>query len=615
MIALMWMACQPTPSEPDPPVASSPPPPLLDPGEASVAYEISFSEAEANRTTIRATARCGASGQLTWWMATWTPGSYLIREYARHIETLEAFGPDGARRARKVSKNRWQVPCSEGDNVGVRYQLYTAEMTVRTNYVDAEMGILNGAATFLFPEDASPEQGPLDLTFLPAEGWTDVHTALLPHPSGDPHRYLAPDVDTVIDAPVVLGRPEVRSFEVAGVPHHLVTLGQAGAWDHDRAAEDVQRITETIVAFWGEVPYPEYRYLNVLGETYGGLEHDDSTLMLTSRHALSLRSDPLRWLGHVSHEFFHTWNVKRLRPTGLGPFDYEAEIYTPLLWVAEGITSYYDDLLLVRAGLMTEDEYLGRLTSNIGQVQRRPGRLVQPLADASFDAWIKHYRRDENSVNSNVSYYTKGAVVAWLLDAEIRRATSDRRSLDDLMRRMWQRSQTEDAAGFDAATFRAEAAAVAGVPLDAFFAATIDRTDELDFGGALQWWGLRFAPPSVGEGPDPTPGWLGADTTSRDGRLTVTQVLRGGPAYEAGVNAGDEIIAFDDERLTERILDTRLKQLGEGTEGTLLVARRGLLRTLPITLGAPPERSWRVQPDPGASPIANRRRRQWLALP
>lgn len=597
MVVVMLLACV-AEREIEPPIPTPRPIPA-DPGDAIATYVLRFPERQAHRVQIEATAGCPDDGALQWWMPTWTPGSYLVREFARNLEQIEGFDAQGPLRIDKISKNRWACSCTPGQPVGVRYELYARELSVRASFVDDELGVLNGAATFLFPE--LPD-GPLDVRLQLPEDWSRSETALPPHPDGPAHRYLAPDVDTLIDAPLVLGNPDVRLFDVDGVPHHLVTLGHPGPWDHERAVSDVEQLADGIVDFWGEIPYPEYWFLNVLAEVSGGLEHRDSTLMMTSRWNTARRAERLRWLGLVSHEFFHTWNVKRLQPAELARPDYERELYTPSLWIAEGVTSYYDDLLLARSGLMTEDEYLERMSSNIADVQHRPGRRVQPLSAASFDAWIKHYRRDENSVNSSVSYYTKGAVVAWLLDARIRRATQDRRSLDDLMRLARARTQGE---GYSPEAFRALASELAGVDLSAFFADTVDGTEELDFGGALQWWGLRFRPRS-----GPIAGWLGA---SVDRDLIVTEVLRDGPAWHAGLTVGDEILALDDERLSEALLDRRLAALGPGHSGQLLVARRGHLRQLGLTLGPPPQRSWALQPDPGASPIAARRRAAWLS--
>ena len=613
LAVLLVVACPstspPRETPPSAPVSTAPPRPALDPGAADAAYTVTFPEVAAHRVHVEVSARCPDTGALTWWMPTWTPGSYLIREYAQHIEQMEGLGAQGLVPVVKVAKNRWSTACSPGQPSGLRYRLYARGMSVRGSFVDAELGVLNGASTFVFPD--IDDLGVLDVTLTLPETWSQSQTALEPHPSGTPHRYLAADVDTLVDSPILLGNPDVRSFEVQGTTHHVVTLGTPGPWDHAQALEDIQRVTETQVAFWGDIPYPHYHYLVVLAERGGGLEHRNSTLMMTRRFQQTLREDRIRWLGLVSHEFFHTWNIKRLRPAGLGPFDYENEVYTPSLWIAEGFTSYYDDLLLRRAGLITEREYLDRLGANIASVRDRPGRLVQPLGEASFDAWVKHYRRNENSDNAQTSYYTKGALVAWMLDAEIRRATQDRQSLDDLMRLARSRFGN---AGYTPEAFRDLASEVSGSDLSTFFVQAVDTPGELDLGGAMQWWGLRFSSSGnkASKGDDPPVGTLGADTANRNGRLFVTKVLRDSGAWHAGLNVDDEILALDAERLTGDVLSKRLAQWGQGHTGTLLVSRRGRLLELPITLDGKPAQTWRVEADPGASPIAQRRRSTWL---
>ncbi|MEM9491014.1 MAG: PDZ domain-containing protein, partial [Myxococcota bacterium] len=322
---------------------------------------------------------------------------------------------------------------------------------------------------------------------------------------------------------------------------------------------------------------------------------------------------------------------KRLRPVELGPFDYEREVHTRALWIAEGITSYYDDLLLHRAGLMTDKEYLDKLSKLIERVETNPGSLVESLSDSSFDAWIKFYRSDENSRNSRTDYYRKGAVVGFLLDAEIRRATLDRRSLDDVMRLAYERYSGER--GFTTAEFRAVATEVAGRPLDDFFIQTVDTTEKLDYGPALEHYGLRFAEkakkggqprgrtdqgdaqtaagsPDKDDKDDEEPGYLGADVRS-DG--TIARVIRGTPAYAAGLNVSDEILAIDDYRVHGHNLDKALKRFRPGTEVTMTVARRGKLRELPLTLGEKPGETWKLELNSAALSRTSESRRRWLA--
>jgi predicted metalloprotease with PDZ domain len=333
--------------------------------------------------------------------------------------------------------------------------------------------------------------------------------------------------------------------------------------------------------------------------------------MMTSRWSTRSRSGYVGWLGLVAHEYFHAWNVKRLRPVELGPFDYEHEVYTTGLWMAEGVTSYYADLLLARAGLTTRDEFLRSTSAVIRQVQTTPGRLVQPVDAASYDAWIKSYRPDENSINTSVSYYTKGQVIGLLLDARVRAATGGARSLDDVMRLAYERFAGDR--GFSSDELVATAGEVAGVDLTDWFATALSTTDELDYDELLEWFGLRFRPPQPRtDGNGPTPGWLGLGTRTVDGRLLVTQVRRDTPGHEAGVNVEDEILALDDYRVPPDGLNARLARYRAGDRISLLVARRDRLVQLEITLGAEPLDGWTLQIDPNATPVQAGRLSGWL---
>jgi predicted metalloprotease with PDZ domain len=310
-----------------------------------------------------------------------------------------------------------------------------------------------------------------------------------------------------------------------------------------------------------------------------------------------------------------------LRPAELAAFDYEREVHTRSLWVAEGVTSYYDDLLVHRAGLATREEYLERLSKSIERLQTTPGREVQPVELASFDAWIKHYRPDEHTVNSAISYYTKGAVLAFLLDAEIRRATGGERSLDDALRLAWERfaalGEASAGGGFTREAFRQVLEETAGAALDPLLERALETTAELDYAGALEWFGLRFEEPE--EKPDrkgePPAAWLGAETAVGDGRLVVIKVPRGTPAWEAGLSPEDELLAIDGYRVPPRGLGERLQALRPGRRSTLLVARRERLVELHVTFGEEPEASWKLEPDPAATVLQTARLAAWLTGP
>jgi len=582
----------------------------------AVRYTLRFPAPHTHYVDVEAVVPVNAAATVELVMPVWTPGSYLVREYARHVEALTAEDPAGQPlRVQKTRKNRWRVDTAGAPSVTLRYRVYARQMQVQASWVDDRFAMLNGAATFMTVADGSMRPHEVRLE-LPA-GWTDAVSGLPAVPAGSgtggiaagPVRtFQAPDFDTLVDSPILAGTPTVHAFEVAGVPYVLANEGEAGVWDGSRSARDVQRIVETQVAFWGGTPYERYAFLNVLAEAGGGLEHKASTLLLTSRWRTGTREAYLGWLGLVSHEFFHAWNVKQLRPVELGPFDYDAEVYTTGLWVSEGFTDYYGDLLVRRAGLSTREEYLRELSRQITTLQATPGRLVTPLASSSFDAWVKAYRPDENTDNTTISYYTKGAVVAFLLDARIRAATAGRRSLDDVMRTAYARYS--GARGFTAEEFRRTASEVAGGDLGPWFAHAIDSTGELDYQPALEWFGLQFKEPDPPK--SPPPGWLGVQTRLDDGRLLVREVPRGTPAFDAGVNAEDEILAIDDFRVRADQWEDRLRSYPPGRRITLLVSRRDVLRRIEVTLGEEPARRWELAVRADATPEQAARLAAWL---
>jgi len=597
-------------------------------------YRAAFPERANRLLHVSAEIPTGGRDEVALWLPAWTPGSYKIRDYSRQVEGLEARSPGGAPLpVRKEGKSRWLVSCAGLASFELGYRLHCRELSVRTNYVESGFASVNGAATWIVPEGS--ERSPYDIRFLLPPEWPESETALPPHPSGEPHRYLAPDFDTLADSPILLGDLDVRRFTVRGVPHSLVSHGGEGLWDFERAADDCRRIAEVQADFWGEIPYASFRILNLLVEGSGGLEHGGSTLLMASRFDFREPKRYRDWLSLVSHELFHAWNGKRLRPAALGPFDYTQEVHTEDLWVVEGLTSYYEDLLLARAGLLDRKLYLERLSDSIAALQKTPGREVHALGATSHDAWTHHYQPDEGSKDKTISYYTKGSVVGFLLDASIRAATDGARSLDDAMRLA--ASRHSGARGYTSAEFRAACAETAGVDLAPFFAHAIDSTRELDYAPALDAMGLRFAPPkerkvdaeptgapaeAEGEGgeppedpeeePAPPTGWIGWATSLREGRIIVTEVRRGTIAYAAGFAVGDEVIAVAGYRLGSGGWDERMRQHRPGETVEVLIARRGELVTIPVTLGEEPKESWKLELRDDATAEQKARLTAWL---
>ena len=571
-----------------------------------ITYTLRFPAPHTHYVSVEASVPTAGRPQVELMMAVWTPGSYLVREFARHVEAVTARTSTGEPLAvEKSRKNRWRVSTGGADRIVVSYLVYAREMSVRTNWIEADFAILNGAPTFLTLADDDTAR-PHDVTLELPTGWSRSLTGLSSRTDRGPHAYRAADFDTLVDSPIVAGNPAVYEFVVDGTPHLLVNLGESGVWHGPQSAQDVETITREIFRMWGVMPYDRYLFLNMITEAGGGLEHRNSALLMSSRWATASRRSYLRWLGLVSHELFHAWNVKRLRPIELGPFDYENETHTESLWVVEGLTSYYGDLGVHRAGLSTVEEYLEALSRPIRGLQTTPGREVQPVAVASYDAWIKYYRADENSPNSSVSYYTKGAVIGFLLDMRIRAATEGAKTLDDVMRLAYARFS--EAHGFTPAEFRATAQEVAGMDLSAWFTWALDTTEELDYAEALDWLGLEFADQSE----DEELGWVGLVTRSPSGRLLVSQVPRDTPAHDAGFNVDDEILAIGDHRVRANQWNERITLTPPGSQISVMISRRGALRRLPVVVGTQPTNQWDLQPVEEASHAQERHRKAWL---
>jgi predicted metalloprotease with PDZ domain len=599
-----------------------------------IEYDVSFPERESHYIEVRMRIPAPASDSTDLMMPTWTPGSYLIREYARQVDRISAVAADQSQATIvKVNKNRWQIQSAQGKDIWVTYRLYCHEMSVRSNWVDRDMAILSGAATFLTIADQ--ESRIHQVRFHLPESWTRTVTSLKAV-DGSPHTYRAENFDELVDSPILCGDPVVQDFTLGGADHVLASLGDSSLWDTAKAAADVQKIVAQQQTFWGSVPYSRYCFLNVISESGGGLEHDNSTLVMTSRWNFRDKEKYEDWLSLISHEFFHTWNVRRLRPAELTRYQYETETNTRGLWIAEGITSYYEDLMLIRAGLIDQPAYLKRLSKNIEKLQTNPGRNVQSLAESSFDTWTKFYRPDENSLNTRTSYYVKGCVVAFLLDAKIRELTNDARSLDDVMRLLYQRHS--GAQGYSNADFTRITSEVAGSDLTGWLAHAVESTEELNYEQALNWFGLQFqtppkATPSGGTSekpadkgaesteskdadstPQPTKAaiWLGIQVAESGSSVTVTGVADGSPAMAAGVNVDDELLAFDGYRANSRTWKEQLRQLGVGKQVQLLISRRGRIQTLEITLAADPSLNWLLKPVAKPADAQKTRIGKWL---
>jgi predicted metalloprotease with PDZ domain len=519
-------------------------------------------------------------------MPVWTPGSYLVREYARHLQgfTADAGIGAGVDRQRlewqKLSKNHWQIQTQGHDCFTVCYQIYANELTVRTNHLDRTHGYFNGAALFCYVPGYKTVPIQVEIV-LPTADWR-IATAL-PVVAGSQTTFEAKDFDTLVDSPFEIGLHQAYEFEALGKPHRWVIWGE-GNFDVDRLIADTQKIIQVEAALFGGLPYERYLFLlHLLPQGFGGLEHKDSCSLLYQRFGFRNKDKYDRFLQLVAHEFFHLWNVKRIRPQALEQFDYEQENYTPSLWFSEGTTSYYDLLLPYRAGLYPIGTYLNSLSKEITRFLTTPGRKVQPLQESSFDAWIKLYRQDANSANSQISYYLKGEMVSLLLDLLIRDRHHNRRSLDDVMRQMWQQFGKPEI-GFTTEQLHRVIESVAEADLSEFFDCCLRRTDDLPFDEYLHPFGLHLQPDF---GSDEGVPFLGMTVKSEAGREVIKFVESESPAQVAGIDLGDELLALNGIRVTADQLTDRLRDFQPGRAIEFSVFHQDRLQTHRVTLGSP----------------------------
>jgi predicted metalloprotease with PDZ domain len=574
-----------------------------------------FFEVTMRLTNFAGPANTRKTGFIDLKMPVWTPGSYLIREYAKNVEGFSATINGQPVVAVKSKKNTWRIatnpPVETGGNgfsnptLTVHYRVYANELTVRTSFVDDEHGYVNGASMFVY-QDAL-RTIPHRLTVQPYTTFKKVTTSLPVVANADGFVFEAPNFDILVDSPIEIGNHRTFTFMASGVPH---TVAQFGAVDYNerKLSADYQKICEAAASVVGEHPGPNYTFIvHHTSPGGGGLEHLNSTSLQPGRNPYATETEYRGFLTLVAHEYFHLWNVKRIRPFALGPFDYENENYTRMLWEAEGFTSFYEDYLVRRAGFTTPEQYLGILAGDIGSIENQSGNRVQSVAEASFDAWIKYYRPNENSRNSTVSYYTKGAVLASLLNLAILDGSDGARSLDDVLRFLYQEYYKKQQRGFTDEEFKQALEQAAGHNFDAFFAKYVNGTEPIDYAPFFAPVGIRLSTTPA----SPADGFLGATTAPTGGKATVTSVRRDGPAWTDGLNVGDEIIALD----SIRVLDDPNRLLASRKPNDVvrvLINRAGILRELPIRLADNPLITYKLEPLANLNERQKRLYVQWL---
>ena len=527
----------------------------------------------------------------------WIPGSYLIREFARHITTIRAECAGKEVPLSKLDKHTWQAPAlKKAAPLTVTCEIYAWDLSVRGAHLDETHAFFNGTSVFL--RVLGQEESPCLVDIQAPQGsqskeWR-VATAMEPArgEKGAAKRhgfglYRATNYDELIDHPVEMGRFALAEFKARGVAHEIAITGRHDC-DRERLCADLKKVCEWQIRFFGE-PAPMRRYVflvTAVGDGYGGLEHRASTALLCSRNDLphagmkSVSEGYRTFLGLCSHEYFHTWNVKRIKPAAFTPYDLSSENYTRLLWAFEGITSYYDDLALLRSGVIERKDWLELTAKTLSNVQRSPGRLRQSLADSSFDAWSKFYRPDENTPNAVVSYYAKGALVALALDLTLRLETQNRVSLDDIMQALWQRNGLTGI-GLEDDDIRRLAEELSGTDLKRFFARYVHGTDELPLKSLLAKAGIKLEWEAA-----KTPA-LGVKTSSDGNELKLATVFNGSAAEAAGLSAGDILLAIDGLRATPAALDKQLDRHKAGDTVQIHAFRRDELMQFDVRLDPP----------------------------
>lgn len=455
-----------------------------------ITYRVAFPDTKGHIAAVEAVIPTDGAEATELMMPIWSPGYYRVEDYAGLVRDFTARSPGGAElEVEKPHPNRWRVKSAGLAKFTVGYRLTAQGRSVTTNWVGEDYAVLNGAPTFMTRATGGPRPHLVQIE-LPS-GWKATATPLSPDPDGKPNHYRASDYDEMVDSPIVAGNPRIHPFEVEGSRHFLVDLGDLTGWDSAKGARDLEAIVRETRRFWGFLPFEHYHFLNVFRRGGGGLEHKASTLLTSSLSRTTGPAGRFPWLSFVSHEYFHSFNVKRLRPIELGPFDYEKPPSTTSLWISEGLTTYFGELMVVRAGLGSGADYLGALSSHIDQLQNTPGRLVQTLDQASLDVWATGYSGVGRNRDTKVNYYVKGPVVGFLLDAHIRQSTHGRKSFDDAMRLAYERYSGPR--GFTAEEFRRTTEEIAGVDLRDWFKRALASTEELDYTPALDYFGLRFA--------------------------------------------------------------------------------------------------------------------------
>lgn len=579
-----------------------------------IAFEVSFSEPQAHYADVDMEVSGLKSAHLDLKMPVWTPGSYLIREFAKNVESFRAFDASGKElSAQKINKNTWRINSKNTDKVKVSYRVYSFEISVRTSFVDESHAFLSPTGIFMYPDGQIHASS--TVTIHPYKSWSKISTGLEKLAS-KANTFVAPDFDVLYDSPIEVGNQDIFEFDAEGVKHEVAMYG-GGNYDKEVLKRDMSKIISEQTKTFGVNPNKRYVFIvHNFNSGGGGLEHLNSTVLGASRNSYNTESGLLRFLGLVSHEYFHLWNVKRLRPFALGPFNYDQENYTTNLWIAEGFTAYYQDVYTLRAGLQSPERYLMSLAGSISSVENQPGNRIDPVSQASFDAWIKLYRPNENTANSTISYYSKGALIGMIMDLEIIHSTGARVGLDEVMKAMYDEYYTKKDRGYTDAEFRSMLEKISGKSFEDVYRDYINGVKTIDYNKYFGYAGMAL----VDDAAKGKEAYLGAVTAFKDGKTIVSNVRRDSPAWKAGLNVNDEILSMDSYRINNAS-NPKLSEVDKfisgkeiGDKVKLEINRDGLIRNVDVVLERNPNHKFRLVSLPNPSAEQQAVRKRWLKL-
>ena len=551
-----------------------------------VHYLVEITEPTTHMVKVRLSAQREGADKMTLFLPSWSPGSYLMREYARNIRTLVVKSTQGEfLNFEQKTKGTWEIDFKNSDLKGpctafdVEYEVFCHELTVRTSHVDESHAFLHGPSYLMGIAEQNIE--PVIEFRFPAL-WSKLHTGLTDiSEQREKFVYSAPTYDDLIDCPVEIGCHESDGFMMGGKEHHLIWYGETYPHNNDLKA-DIKTIVETVSSHFDEMPYESYLFMTHFKRNlYGGLEHKNSTALHFDGRMLNDRESYVNWLALVAHEYFHTWNVKRIRPIELGPFDYVNENYTRLHWLTEGLTSFMDEIFVLRSGLCTLEEYLKMQTKNLQRYFDIPGKKFHSLEDSSFNAWVKLYRPDENSNNSSISYYLKGGLVFSTLHFDL---VKQGKSINDLLTALWARYKADPSTGVTREEVLNMIQEIGGKEVRERFELRVSTTEDIDFETYYKEIGCEF------DWDQPETIDLGLSLRYEGNQAFVASVKLDGPAHKAGINAQDELIAFNGQRVVKDDLDRMTKMMMPGKSYSFTTARLGTIVTGTIVTEKAPKR-------------------------